>query len=104
MHDLKRVSSCRPLYFELGPNANCLGNAPGRDAQLSGTALRYGQWRIPPRRQPDCAWNGPQNKRDVVRLIGMVDALGLIQPTESSPGKKKGGGGVQLPDLPLNNK
>lgn len=53
----------------------------------------------------DCAWNGVQNKLEVVRLIGMIETESLASRGFGAPLKKAagGGGGVQKLDLPIKN-
>jgi hypothetical protein len=54
----------------------------------------------------DCEWNGVQNKREVVRVIGMIGAESLSSEgfgTFKQPGGGGGGGIVPL-DLPIKNK
>jgi len=52
----------------------------------------------------DCGWNGVQNKLEVVRLIGMVDAESLSSEDFGVATKKSSGGGVQTLDLPIKTK
>jgi hypothetical protein len=49
-----------------------------------------------------CAWNGVQNKLEVVRVIGLIgtDSLSSVG---SGGFKKPGGGGVVPLDLPIKN-
>ena len=51
----------------------------------------------------DCQWNGRQNKLEVVRLIGMLQAESLSDRGSFGRGGKKPGG-VQMLDLPLDSK
>jgi hypothetical protein len=50
----------------------------------------------------DCEWDGAQNKREVIRLIGMADPESLASDSGFAAAKKKGG--VNQLDLPLQNK
>jgi hypothetical protein len=49
-----------------------------------------------------CEWEGGPNKREVIRVIGMLDAESLAG--QSFGGAKKKGGGINIPDLPIQNK
>lgn len=49
-----------------------------------------------------CSWPGIDNRIAVNRLLGMADA-NASSTTGAGGVSKKPGGGVQLPDLPLNN-
>jgi hypothetical protein len=50
----------------------------------------------------DCEWDGAQNKREVVRLIGMIAPESLVTDGGGIAGKKKGG--VNKLDLPIKDK
>ena len=51
----------------------------------------------------DCEWNGVQNKREVVRVIGMIGAESLSGEGFGAVKKSGGGGGIVPLDLPIKN-